>query len=247
MVSSLLLFCSCTLTVLGFTPSLRQQQKTYEQSPFHIHRTTKTTPSTATQLQAYIDVPPGFFTISLMGMSIVLSVSRNVNRARMEELAWEQRLEDSRDKRMKQDPTLTELDLRRQEAANEWSAYGPDAMAERERESSSTSKKKVKVMDYEVEFDNEDFDDDDNTFRRSPTGYGMTDDEITAFEREFGVAYDPYYDDPYQEQDLPDDVTFKVDKQYGDRIYSNGEIFYKDKSTGLYYRQGSKPRISKLW
>ena len=72
--------------------------------------------------------------------------------------------------------------------------------------------------------------------------YQMTDDEINQFEMEYGIEYDPYYDDPYAEDELPDDFDFKVDKKYGDRIYENGEIFYKDKESGLFYRQGAKPR-----
>jgi hypothetical protein len=70
----------------------------------------------------------------------------------------------------------------------------------------------------------------------------MTDEEINLFELEFGVEYDPYYDDPYTEDELPDDMSYKVDKRYGDRIYSNGEIFYKDTESGFFYRQGAKPR-----
>ncbi len=40
----------------------------------------------------------------------------------------------------------------------------------------------------------------------------MTDDEIDAFEVEFGMEYDPYYDDPYTEEDLPD-VKFLLDNK----------------------------------
>jgi hypothetical protein len=69
----------------------------------------------------------------------------------------------------------------------------------------------------------------------------MSDEEIAAFELEYGIDYDPYYDDPYPEDELPEG-KFTVDKIYGDRVYDNGEVFYKDKATGLYYRQGAKPR-----
>lgn len=71
--------------------------------------------------------------------------------------------------------------------------------------------------------------------------YCMTPEEIEAFELEFGVTYDPYYDDPYTLDELPA-PPFDSDKLYGDRIYPNGEIFYKDSVSGLFYRQGSKPR-----
>ena len=75
----------------------------------------------------------------------------------------------------------------------------------------------------------------------------MSPQEIENFEREFGVEYDPYYDDPYTEEELPEDIPYKVDKLYGDRIYKDGEVFYKDDKTGLYYRQGSQPRTQKFW
>ncbi len=61
------------------------------------------------------------------------------------------------------------------------------------------------------------------------------------------VDYDPYYDDPYTEDELPDDIPFNVDKKYGDQIFENGEIFYREKETGLYYGQGAKPRNLSFW
>ena len=76
--------------------------------------------------------------------------------------------------------------------------------------------------------------------------YRMTEDEIDAFELEYGVEYDPYYDDPYAEDELPEG-KFSVDRMYGDRVYEDGEIFYKDNQTGLYYRQGCKPRNLSFW
>lgn len=73
----------------------------------------------------------------------------------------------------------------------------------------------------------------------------MSDDDIRAFEATYGIDYDPYYDDPYTEDELPNDVNFRVDRLYGDRIYENGEVFYKDGD--VYYRQGAKPRNVSLW
>jgi hypothetical protein len=89
-----------------------------------------------------------------------------------------------------------------------------------------------------------DRDDDEGDDSRE---YRMTDDEVSMFETDYGVDYDPYYDDPYTEDELPDDIPFNVDKKYGDRIFDNGEIFYKEKETGLYYRQGAKPRNLSFW
>lgn len=157
----------------------------------------------------------------------------------MEERAWEQRLEEARMVRLRQDPTLTEIDLRRKEAAMEWSAYGKPRLLEEEAAERSGSRSRVKVMNRVNE--------EEEKRKRHPTrANGMTKDEIEAFEVEYGVEYDPYYDDPYNEEDLPEG-KFALDKMYGDRVYENGEIFYKDTATGLFYRQGCKPRNLSFW
>jgi hypothetical protein len=198
-----------------------------------------TTTTTPTSLNALLEVPEGFFTITLFTSGILLQISKNFARLRMEERAWEQRLEEGRIQRLREDPTLTELDLRRKEAAMEWSAYGKPRMEEErlQRERKEREQKRVKVMDRD------DDDDDEATYRE----HHMSDDDITLFEAEYGIDFDPYYDDPYTEDELPEDINFKVDKRYGDRIYENGEIFYKDKQSGLYYRQGAKPRNLSFW
>jgi hypothetical protein len=178
---------------------------------------------------------------------LLLSISKNFARIRMEENAWEQRLAEARRERLAQDPTLTELDLRRREAAMEWSAYGKPRMMEQEQQQQAERRGAgrfrrrggVQVLD---KYSDDDDDDDDDDRR-----YSMTDDEISAFELEYGIDYDPYYDDPYTEEELPMEIKYSVDKLYGDRIYENGEIFYKDKSTGLFYRQGAKPRNLSFW
>ena len=74
----------------------------------------------------------------------------------------------------------------------------------------------------------------------------MTDDEIREFETAHGVEYDPYYDEPYAEDELPPG-KYKVDKSYGDRRYENGEVFYREEGGSYYYRQGSRPRQKKFW
>jgi len=169
-------------------------------------------------------------------LGILLSISKNYARVRMEEAAWEQRLEEGRAALMERDPTLTELELRRQEAAHEWSAYGVPRMQEEEakkREREQAGGRRVRVLDRD--------DDESETVSSDPREYRMTDEEIEAFELEYGVAYDPYYDEPYEEAELPEG-KYEVDRLYGDRIYDNGEIFYRDSKSGLFYRQGSKPR-----
>ncbi|GKY96779.1 hypothetical protein MPSEU_000637100 [Mayamaea pseudoterrestris] len=205
------------------------------------------TPSwpSSTTLNLLLDVPDGFFTITFPMLGIILSFSKSFARVRMEENAWEQRLAEGRRERLERDPTLTEIDLRRQEADLEWSAYGKPRMQEKqankERQEQrqdyySTRSRRVKVKERNIELD--DIDDDER--RRD---HRMTDLEIEAFEMEYGVEYDPYYDDPYSMDELPEG-SFTIDKRYGDRVYDNGEIFYRDAKSGLYYRQGAKPRGS---
>ena len=199
----------------------------------------------ATRLQLLLDVPDGFFTITFPMLGILLSLSKNFARIRMEENAWEQRLAEGRMQALRSDPTLTELDLRRQEAAAEWSAYGKPRFEQEEREREFTTRRgaRTKVMER-------DDDDDDRTASSSSTSSSrnprMTDQDIAAFEMEYGVTYDPYYDEPYTKDELPTDVAFTTDRRYGDRIYENGEIFYKH-GDDMYYRQGAKPRNLKFW
>lgn len=195
--------------------------------------------TSSTSLNVLLEVPEYFFTFTFPMLGILLSVSKGFARLRLEESAWEQRLEEAREKRLRDDPTLTELELRQKEASLEWSAYGRPRKQEAEREKAMKDRdflgSRARVMERDDRYE-----DDDRS-------YHMTDDEINQFEMEYGIEYDPYYDDPYAEDDLPDDVKFRLDKKYGDRIYENGEIFYKDKSSGLFYRQGAKPRNLSFW
>jgi hypothetical protein len=233
----------------GFVPSTIRST---DQKPCRTQKCQgKSSPSSAllpssnrkdTSLSVLIDVPDYFFTLTFPMLGIILSVSKSFGRLRMEERGWELRVEEARMKRLQEDPTLTEIELRRKEAALEWSAYGKPRMdeeqAERERQEME-SRNRVKVVDR----DRDEESDDEAEHRENR----MSDKEIKMFEMDYGVEYDPYYDDPYTEDDLPDDVAFNVDKKYGDRIYENGEIFYKDKESSLYYRQGAKPRNLSFW
>ena len=55
---------------------------------------------------------------------------------------------------------------------------------------------------------------------RSDRNYSMADDQINEFEgRTYGVKCDPYYEEPYMVDELPDDMSFVEDKIYGDRRY----------------------------
>ncbi len=183
----------------------------------------RVTPRVPTTQLHYLPVPDGFFTWSGIFIGLSLSFSRSMTRVIIENRAWERRLEEAREIRLEEDPTLTELDLRREEAANSPSIYGPTGQTKKRQTNNNN-------------------DDDDEEYE-----YTMTEEEIKAFEKEFGIAYDPYYDEPYEEDELPDDMPYTVDRTYGDRRYENGEIFYYDKETGLYYRQGGKPRLKQFW
>lgn len=215
-----------------------KDRKSYENNKINQIRITPGAASSTTSLNVLLEVPEYFFTFTFPMLGILLSVSKGFARLRLEESAWEQRLEEARAKRLRDDPTLTELELRQKEASLEWSAYGKPRKQEAEREKAMREGEfggsRVKVMERDDRYD------DDRS-------YHMTDDEIDQFEVEYGIEYDPYYDDPYDEDELPDDIDFRVDKKYGDRIYENGEIFYKDKSSGLFYRQGAKPRNLSFW
>jgi hypothetical protein len=227
----------------GFSVLSGQTRHVVSTTPRRLETTaTRRTTTTTTRLNVLVDVPDNFFAFTFPVLGIMLSISKSFGRLRMEERAWEQRLEEAREKRLREDPTLTEIELRRKEAALEWSAYDKPAnnygkATEQELESRSGGRRpRVKVMDRE----------EDNVVE-SRNQYRMSDEEISLFEMEYGIEYDPYYDDPYTEDELPNDIPFNVDRRYGDRIYENGEIFYKDKESGLFFRQGAKPRSLSFW
>lgn len=191
--------------------------------------------TSSTSLRLLLDVPDGFFTVTFATLGLLLSISKNFARIRMEERAWEQRLEEARAERLRRDPTLTEIDLRRKEASLEWSAYGKPRIEQEkiDLEVRQRSGQRVAILER---------DEDDEDVRK----YRMTDSEIESFEMEYGIVYDPYYDDPYEEDELPEG-KYTVDRLYGDRVYEDGEIFYRDARSGLYYRQGCKPRNLRFW
>jgi hypothetical protein len=207
-------------------------------------RTSSPSPSsstTTTSLKLLLDVPDGFFTITFPVLGVLLSLSKSFARVRMEENAWEQRLAEGRAKLMANDPTLTELDLRRMEAEREWSAYGAPRMQQEEQDRLERERRRKRGGTQTVAAA-ERFPEDSGNNRKDGV---MSIEEIEAFEATYGVEYDPYYDDPYAEDELPPG-KFQTDKRYGDRIYDDGEIFYKT-SDGLYYRQGAKPRSVQFW
>ena len=213
-----------------------------ESSLDHIRRSSsKKVPSSSTAINngIIIDVDDNFFTVAFFSIGLFYSLGKAYNRYLLEEVAFEQRRLEARERRLEEDPTLSELDLRREETASWPSVYGRKYRGEGETTAteggreSKWRRSRVSVMDRE-----DDDDDDDD--------YGMTDEQIAEFEAKYAVEYDPYYDEPYEESELPVG-KYKEDKSYGDRRYENGEVFYKDDATGLFYRQGSRPRQKKFW
>lgn len=196
-----------------------------------------------------IDVDDNFFTAAFFSIGLFYSLGKAYNRFLLEEVAFEQRKLEARERRLSEDPTLLELDLRREESEGWTSVYGrrnrqsrekgegsPSGTMETQREGKSSGSRTA-VLERDVDDEDDDYEDDD---------YGMNDEEISEFESKWGVEYDPYYDEPYEESELPVG-KFKEDKSYGDRRYLNGEVFYKDEASGLFYRQGSRPRAKKFW
>lgn len=188
-----------------------------------------------------MDVDDNFFTATFFSIGLFYSLGKAYNRYLLEEIAFEQRKMEARERRLEEDPSLSEMDLRREESDSWTSIYGKRSRGRRDRsgdgelEEGREPKYGSRVATMEREYD-----DDDEDFE------GMSDEEIAEFEAKYGVEYDPYYDEPYEEDELPEG-KYKEDKSYGDRRYANGEVFYKDEATGLFYRQGSKPRQKKFW
>jgi len=218
---------------------------------------TKNTSTTQLYDGVILAVPDDFFTVTGLILGTTYTLMRAINRVVLENVAWEMRLEDSRQKKLDnvdddEISIFTELDLRRQDAANSKSAYGSEAMEGRAggRVEGRGRQRRVMTKEYGG-FDgderrdrgNEDTDEDSESRK-----YTMTDEQILQFEQEYGIEYDPYYDEPYTEEELPDDMKFYKDKSYGDRRYENGELFYQDEEyKNLYWRQGGRPRLRQFW
>lgn len=190
-----------------------------------------------------VPVPDDFFTITGISLGFAYTILRSWNRVTVENVAWENRLEDARLAKLDDEDefstsSYTELELRKMDAAASKSSYGPDSMDARERK-----RKGRRVQTLE-----KDYYDEEEEYERSDRNYSMTDEQINEFEDKYGIEYDPYYDEPYTVDELPDDMTFVEDKVYGDRRYENGEIFYRDENNNdLYWRQGGRPRLKQFW
>lgn len=221
--------------------------------------TTSSTSTTQLNFGAIVNVPDDFFTITGISLGFAYTILRSWNRVTVENVAWENRLEDARQTKLDQEfddsgsgksstnvNSYTELDLRRMDAAASKSAYGPDAMAARERERKGKARR-VRTMEEDAYYNDNDNDQEEED-ERSDRVYNMNDEQINEFEETYGVEYDAYYDEPYTMDELPDDMSFVEDKVYGDRRYENGEIFYQDEGNkSVYWRQGGRPRLKQFW
>ena len=211
------------------------------------------TSSTQLNFGVLLPVPDDFFTISGVTLGVAYTLTRSINRVLIENIAWEKRLDDARLLELEmQDEALsygstsvsdteffTELDLRKRDSAVSKSAYGPSLTDDNEQLINNRNRRQTKVLDRDetANYDN---------FKRYSTR--MTDDQIRSFEKEWSVKYDPYYDEPYTKDELPEDEPYVDDKFYGDRRYKNGEIFYRDENNpDLYWRSGGRPRLRQFW
>jgi hypothetical protein len=223
--------------------NLSKFNKYPKQTTEHNSNPSTSTRSTELHWGVLVPVPDDFFTITGISLGFAYTILRSWNRVTVENVAWENRLEDARLAKLDDDDVMnvnayTELDLRKADAAASKSAYGPgtDSMDGREAKRRS---RRVQTLDEEY------YDDEDEESNRN---YSMTDEQINEFEETYGVEYDPYYDEPYTVDELPDDVSFVEDKVYGDRRYEDGEIFYRDeRNDNLYWRQGGRPRLKQFW
>jgi hypothetical protein len=66
-------------------------------------RNSPTATTSSTSLNSLLEVPPYFFTFTFPMLGILLTVSKEFARRRLEESAWEQRLEEAREKRLLDD------------------------------------------------------------------------------------------------------------------------------------------------
>ena len=148
-----------------------------------------------------IDVDDNFFTGAFFGIGLLYSLGKAYNRYLLEEVAFERRKAEARERRLEEDPASDELELRREESAGWPSVYARKFRGEGETigeggrgggfDAAGGTKGKrgsprVAVADRDDDGDDDDDDDDE-------AKYGLSDEEIEDFESQTGVEYDPYY------------------------------------------------------
>mmetsp|Transcript_24385 Transcript_24385/g.30005 ORF Transcript_24385/g.30005 Transcript_24385/m.30005 type:complete len:278 (+) Transcript_24385:93-926(+) len=261
----LLLLVNAISYTHAFTPlnhnHLHPVKRSTVSSPYKSLSPSKSSPSsTKLNYGIIVPVPDDFFTIAGISLGFAYTITRSWNRVVVENVAWEKRLEDTRMKKLEEEDessfsgrntnTYTELDLRKMDAEVSSSSYGPEAMeTRRQRQEDKRRRRRVLTLDEEEDYYEEE---ESNKKRRaknySDRTYNMSDEQINDFEETYGIEYDPYYDEPYTVDELPDDMSFVEDKVYGDRRYQNGEIFYRDENNkNVFWRQGGRPRLKQFW
>ena len=166
-----------------------------------------------------VPVPDDFFTITGISLGFAYTILRSWNRVTVENVAWENRLEDARLAKLDEEEesgsvsAYTELDLRKIDAEASRSSYGPEAMERREKKRRS----RVQTLERDEYYD----EDDDEA--QSDRVYSMTDEEINDFEETYGIAYDPYYDEHYyeEEEDYGDEMD-RVQQSRGRGHFDRG-------------------------
>ena len=193
--------------------------------------------SSSSSSRLFLMEPPGddFYVYVFPVATILAQIGRRMQRARLEEQSWELRLAEAREQILRENPTLTKAEVRRDQASLDPSVYSPASSMQ------LTSVERLPVLTSTKE--------PALTQEYGPgRTYTCNQDEIDAIEA-FGVEYDPFYDDPYTAGELPSKRGYdrvRHDRTFGDMIYIKDgvtEVFYKDKDSGLYYRQGARPRI----
>lgn len=140
------------------------------------------------------------------------------------ERAWEERLAKARQKREEESgEKMSNIEFYQKSVSTYPTMYGPDGTLERKRRAALKKKRKDENLDME-EYKEE----EDTT---------VVAEERLAFEKEFGLEYDPDYDEPLLEEELPTDLKFVKLSAYGDRMYEDGRVFFKDGD--VYFRRGA--------
>jgi hypothetical protein len=148
------------------------------------------------------------------------------------ERAWEERLMEARKKRAQETGIeLSNVEFYQQSVSTYPSMYGPDGTLERKRKAALRKKDEIEGPMRGEEEEEEDL--------------AASVQERMAFEKEFGLEYDPDYDDPLLEEQLPKDLKFIKLSVYGDRMYEDGRVYFKDGD--VYFRRGAKPRLRSFW
>eukprot|EP00934_Nitzschia_sp_Nitz4_P005803 Nitzschia sp. Nitz4//scaffold66_size103028//64522//65073//NITZ4_004503-RA/size103028-processed-gene-0.11-mRNA-1//1//CDS//3329556365//5793//frame0 len=169
----------------------------------------------------------------------------------IQEECWDKRLIEARERWMREDPSLTRMELMHNLGELSYSAYGKQRI---ERAQCKADSKYHLVASPEVKQLPENIRctrfkgvldpkkvPHSRKFRLSPAA-------IQKLEEKYGVKYDPHVDDPFTEDELPQDEYYTEDFPFGNRYYvDRDEEFFPDQSTGLFWKQGALPINQHFW